>query len=350
MPRVRTANFRGAVDTATPTLEAAQAALEETLARIDEGYETGDLDEETADALDAEALEDYQELLAANLGIDLDYDDEEYEGEYDDADYGDGTDLATFSSGTNLGAAVLELGQSEGYDVVEDLIEDLSAVTGFDPDDLADIITGAATLDDFEDPELAAHTLAQAFSVTADDDNAYDGFMTLAAQEAGYEIADGDDGEGGGDEEGDSVDYSRYRYELERDRKIETLEAQFSAAQQESAISEELMRLTREADLGYNEGWLPPAAYRSIIGEFEMDTDRFAAFSTVCESNQVDPATELYAMSKQLEAFKRCGPFVKFGLSVEEDLSPDEAHALQSASASAMAYAKKVNAQMDLYS
>lgn len=334
----RYAQFRGAA-TAEPAaeidLDQLYQGFEETLARIDEGLESGDIDEDEADELDAQALEDYQALLAEAMGVELE--DEDYDD--DEGDYGDGTDLATFSTSSQLGTAVLELGQSQGYETVEDLVGDLSEATGYDAEDLAALITGQASLDDFEDPELTAHTLAQAFEVTAGDDDAYDGFMNIAAEESGYEIDDSGD---------DEVDYSRYRLDLERDRKIDTLEAQFTAAQEENAISQTLMELTREADLGYEEGWLPPAAYKAIVGEFEMDTDRFAAFSAVCDSNEVDPATELYAMQKQLEVFKRCGPFVKFGATVEEDLSPDEAEALQSVQASAKAYAKAVNAAVDL--
>lgn len=339
------ANFRGAA-TADPealTIEEAAQAFEETLDRIDEGYESGALDDETADALDEEALADYQALLSEQLGIEIDDDEDEDEDEdYDEGDYADGTDLATFSSGTQLGATLLELGQAEGYDTVEDLIEDLSAQTGFDPNDLADVFSGQATMDDFEDPELAAHTLAKAFSLTADDETAYEGFMTIAAGESGYDVEDGDSEE-------DAVDYSRYRLDLERDRRVNHLEAQFSAAQETNAVQSELMELVREADLGcYEERWLPPAAYRAIIGNFEVDSDRFAAFSSVCDENQVDAATELYAMRRQLEAFKRCGPFATFGATVAEDLDPNEAEAIGVMQASAKAYAKTVNASLDL--
>ena len=338
MPR---ANFRGATAAPEITLESAYQAFEETLERIEEGHQAGELDDETADALDEQALADYQAILAEQLGVEIDDEGDE------DADYAYGTDLVTFSSGSQLGATLLELGQTEGYETIEDLVEDLSGVTGFDPDDLADLLTGAATVDDFDDPELAAHTLAQAFSITAEDDNAYENFMDLAASEAGFDV-EGDDGDGEEDGEVDSVDYSRYKLDLERDRRVNHLEAQFSAAQENSILIGRLMELTREADLGFQEGWLPPTAHRAIVGEFSGDGDRFAAFSNVCNENQVDAETELYAMEKQLEVFQRCGPFVKFGASVEEELSPDEAAMLGAAKASAAAYAKQVNANLDI--
>lgn len=330
------ANFRGAtapqeVEQEAPADEA-YLAFQEVLGRIEQGFETGDLSEDEADELEAAALADYQDILADELGIEVD-EDEGYDE--DGADYGSGTDLATFSSGSQLGTAVLELGQEFGYETVEDLIYDLSDATGFDPEDLADLISGAASVEDFEDPELAAHTLATAFPSTAEDDEAYEGFMQLAAQEAGYEV-DENAGE-------DNVDYSRYRLDLERDSRLNRMEAEFAAAQEQTAIQTELYELTREADLGFQEGWLPPTAYKAIIGEFELDTDRFAAFSAVCDSNEVPAETELYAMRKQLEVFRRCGPFVKFGATVEEDLSPDELQEAKAAKASASAYAKRIN-------
>ncbi len=308
-------------------------AFQETLERIQDGFDKGDLSEEEADQLEAQALADYQDILAEELGIEVD--EEEYDDEEGEGDYADGTPLATFSAGTQLGAAVLELGEAEGYDTVEALVDDLSTATGFDPDDLAALISGEITVDDFEDPELAAHTLAQAFSTTASDEDAYDGFMQMAAEEAGYDVDS--------EEEADGVDYSRYRLELDREARLNSLEANFAQAQFESAVQQELMELTREADLGFQEGWLPPAAYKSIIGEFEMDSDRFAAFSSVCTQNEVSPEVELYAMRKQLEAFRRVGPMVQFGRVVQEDLSPDEEQELRQTQSAAKAYASRVN-------
>lgn len=331
------ANFRGA--TASPQVEQeapadeVYSAFQEVLARIEQGFETGELSEEEADALEADALADYQAILAEELGIETDedeYDDEDEE----DGDYAAGTDLATFSSGSQLGAAVLELGEVAGYETVEDLVFDLADVTGFDPEDLADLISGAASVEDFEDPELAAHTLANAFP-QSEDEAIYENLMQLAASEAGYEV-DEDAGD-------DNVDYSRYRLELERDSRLDRMEAEFAAAQEATAVQTELYELTREADLGFQEGWLPPTAYKAIIGEFELDTDRFAAFSTVCDANEVPAEVELYAMRKQLEVFRRCGPFVKFGAVVEEDLSPDELQELKQVKASTNAYAKRIN-------
>ena len=68
---------------------------------------------------------------------------------------------------------------------------------------------------------------------------------------------------------------------------------------------------------------MPPIAAETLIGNFSLDSDRMAAFSTVCARNAVDPATELYAMEKALEIFERM-PAIEFGYYAEDEYSDEE--------------------------
>lgn len=340
--RSRTRRARGGVmatfNTAVPTLEQHVENLdymaEETEANIEEAYDAGELTDEEAAALledlddDIEDrlddLEDAYEAGEIDSEADDEYDDEE--DDYDDDDeeelYSYGTPLATFATAAPpVGQAILAMMEDAGYDSVEDGIEDLwgylEDATGmeFDEEEIVGLITGES----LPDAELA-EVIAVGFDP---DEETFELFAD--AVDSSLSALDGEDGGYEGDDLEEDVDavYSR----------VNDLETQIAEFQTSSVINEELLDLEREARFGMEEGWLPPAAKEIILGDFELDQDRVAAFSQLCVSNQVDPATELYATRKTLEAFKAIGPvWAQFGAMVEEPLTDaeiEEAEALQ---------------------
>ena len=86
-----------------------------------------------------------------------------------------------------------------------------------------------------------------------------------------------------------------------------------------------MARLERKAEVGVNEGWLPPVAKRILLGAFDREDDRVGAFSMACEGNGVDTDTQLFGMNYVLEVFERCGPTGLFSRLADEPLTPREA-------------------------
>lgn len=299
----------------------------QTIANIQQGLDEGELSEEEAEELETNAVADLQERLGEDLG-----DEDEDEDEDEEADYSDGTDLATFAAATDFGTALLELGQAEGYQSVEDLVVDLADHLGVEDEIVLGLITGELTVDDFEDPEMVAHSIAEGFTPTSQDEGVYNQFMSLAFQESETT------------ESPEAAQYSRYL--LQRDQELNSLTAEFQSLQTEQALRDEMADLEREARFGVDNGWLPPVAYSLMFGDFESDRERIAAFSQVCESNGVDMATELYAMQKQLELFQRCGPLVRFGRVVDEPLPEHEQEEVNAVNGQASVYAKSISRQV----
>jgi hypothetical protein len=69
---------------------------------------------------------------------------------------------------------------------------------------------------------------------------------------------------------------------------------------------------------------MTPFAVRSLLkGDFSA-SDRIAAFQyRMCNQNEVDPATQLYAMNTVLEIFDRM-PAMEMGFFAEEVLDEEE--------------------------
>ena len=65
------------------------------------------------------------------------------------------------------------------------------------------------------------------------------------------------------------------------------------------------------------------AKYDLLLGSFEREEDRVAAFSQTAESNNVDLSTQLYAVLFALKADEECGdPRINFSSYVNERVVP----------------------------
>jgi hypothetical protein len=118
------------------------------------------------------------------------------------------------------------------------------------------------------------------------------------------------------------VNYSSYD---PKERRIQELEAKFAQAEAEQEIATRLNDLGRQAQIGFSEGWLPPYVFNEIFGGFETQDEQIAAFSSVCNTNQVDPETELYAIQHTIGMFQRCGGVINFNsMAYQEPLNPLE--------------------------
>jgi hypothetical protein len=311
------AEFATAV--AEPEIESVEEAnelLEEAISNIDESIQTGEISQEDGEILAAQAIAEHRQILEEMLGIELEEEDDEDDEEgYDDetADYSFNRRFAQFSAQAPVAATILQLAEADGYEDVEDLINDISAYTGLDVNDVEGILDGSLVPDE----ELAA-TIADGFNL---DDEDYGIFLQIAE-----EAAAGADPEDDDEDTEAEVNYSRFaRNQNYQDRKIQQLQSQLAEFSEQLQVSDALVELDAQGRRGLEEGWLPPVAYNTILGDFETPNDRFAAFSQVCGEESVSQEVELYSIRKQLEVFEACGPLVQFGAMVEEPITPREA-------------------------
>jgi hypothetical protein len=293
----------------------------DTMTRINELEKEGQLSSEEAEDSRLVTREEYRAALEEMA------DDEEDNDEEEDADYEHGGNLAEFHAGSNFGAALVEVVNE--YENPEDVFVELSERTGYEPEDLLGLVTG----ENFPDDDLATQ-IATALDL---DDESAEVMLGLAALDRGEFVDDYEE-----EEEEDERD-AEYRAAFSAlAQRNKQLEAEFAAAQEERELNDLLIGQQLRAQEGVSEGWLPPAIFRAEFGDFATDSDRVATFSAVCNGNNVDSETEIYAREKMLAAFERMGPIVNFGRIADEELEEyDEDDAVIEAEANR--YAKQLN-------
>ncbi|HEY9657664.1 MAG TPA: hypothetical protein V6C65_04305 [Allocoleopsis sp.] len=298
---------------------------------IDAAEANGLVTADDADALRADLLDEHRARLEELMELDPDTFDEDDDDEDDDEDdddeddeeyYSDGTALATFAAATAtpFAEALLEVGQAVGYGSVEAYAADLADYLGIDDEEAIGLLTG-----DLVPDEEVFDALADGFGL---DDDTYEALSDLAdeAREMVYEEEDAD---------AEDAAYSFYQ-----DRRVSELENQIAEFQTHQAIADRLSALERDIDDCLENAFMPPYAKDLILGNFERESDRVAAFSQVCAANNVDPDIELYAMERIVSTFRRCfegNPIAQFG---SEIMEPITERALNRAT-SVMAQAKR---------
>jgi hypothetical protein len=299
---------------------------EEVLDRIDESLEAGELTEAEAVELVEDLEDEYddrlEEIEAAYEDGEIVSEEESYDDDDEDADYSGGIDLATFAATavSPIAQSILEIAADAGYEDVEELALDMAEALGISDGEAAGLLTG-----EFVPDEEMAGAIAEAFEL---DDESGEIFVGIAEETLDAIESDEDDDD---EEEGEEQGFSRY--EASRISELETQIAEFQAT---SEINSTLLNLERRARLGMENGWLPPVVGEMLFGNFELDEDRVAAFSQVCQGNQVTPETELYSLDKALDVFEQLGPiWAQFGAIVDAPLSQSEVENQQSVNAQA---------------
>ena len=276
----------------------------ETIENLDLNYEEGLIsDEEYAEAR-ANIVAELNERLA-----------EIYET--DEIEYsGNMSTIAEFASAveTRWAAAVLELGQVAGYEDIEEYITDLAEEMGYDPEYLAATITGEIEPDDDDavaiaevmdlPDEYAVDLLASAYEARGED---------LYEELENMEEEDEDEYEEDAEEVDEDVEEVAYAVADLQDRV-----AEFETA---DAIKSVLADIEKEVTIGLQERWLTPILAKHILGEFEYEEDRIAAFSSLADSNKVDLPTQLFGVHFALNLLKEAGteqPFAQFGAMTNE--------------------------------
>jgi len=256
----------------------------------------------------------------------------------------------TIEAGNTFGQAILGLIQegieSGEYTDTDEAIFAIAELTGNELSD-EDIVEMIESEELAVDSELF-DAVASAFNEVIEDENVYNGLL-LTAMEANGEvdldevfeaIAEQDEDDEDEDEEEDeyvpalqAVEYARSgrrtanfsAANVANSNKVNELEDRIANFEAYDEVKDKLSRLTYEADAGVAEGWLPPVARNSIVGNFSRENDMIAEFSKSAVANDVDLATQLFGMEYALEIFKRVGAnFLDFSHQSEMSVDPEE--------------------------
>ena len=301
-------------------------------AQIEEAFNAGELTEQQAIALEVNAIGELRDRLSdenidylcEELGYDpeevanyldaQEYEDDEYEDdededdeddEYEEAIYSRGTKLAQFQSGNAFGYNLQQLLLEDGYKDIESGAAGLSSALGLTGEEAAGLLTG-----DYVPTEEAIALLEEIFELDEGQANALASSAYEAWEEAG--LTEDDDEE---DEEDNEANYRLHQAEAKL--------AEFSTRE---TLRDTLAELDLVAQQGVQEWWLPPAAYRAIMGNDATEQQRIASFSAACNEDGVELGDRLYAMQFAIACFREAGPL--YGNQViEEELSmtPQEA-------------------------
>jgi hypothetical protein len=262
-----------------------------------------------------QAYLDLQERIAAELEID----EEDIYDVVGEAAYSTGDEVAEFSVGSEYGAALLELGEAAGYDDIEEYLIDLSDALECNPDVLLGIIEG-----EIAPTDNLSLALSEVLGLNEATENQ---LLVMGIESRGEDINDYLDTNEELDEEDQEADYATYQ------------NSEFAEFKRNTEIKEALADVAERAYALVEAGKMTPFAVQSLLGNFSAN-ERIAAFSTVCAENEVDPATQLYAMNTVLEIFDRM-PAMEMGFFAEEVLDEEELDEEADLSSIAANYIKK---------
>lgn len=293
----------------------------EVVENYDKMLQLGQIDEDDYEQLVLNARIELQQRIDGELGIEADEDEE--------LEYSNGDEVAEFSVGSMYGQALLELGEAAGYDDVEEWCFDLAEATGYNPNDIFGVITG-----ELEPTDELSLDISDVLGL---DEDTQATLLVHGIEARGEDINDYLDDEDEleeTNEENDDVEYSRVS-------QLENEIAEFKAV---GIIKDELSNIEQKAWSLVEEGRVPPVVIEKLLGNFNTENDRIAAFSAVCNKNQIDSATELYAMNKVLKVLETLPVTANFGYEALQEVTPEEIEQEKSLDEIASNYLKHYNA------
>ncbi|MGL5079506.1 MAG: hypothetical protein ACRDBG_27220, partial [Waterburya sp.] len=306
----------------------------ETIDSLEEAYTNEEISEEELIGLKTQTLAELELALAELRGLTEDDLNEFTEDETEEQKYSMNTNYANFSTASAyLVPAVMDLIDSH-YEDREEAFSDMMEVTGINEKELEGFLTGQLEAS----PEFI-DIISGMFEETATDSDAALGLQLMGAldrgdtteeelEESEYEEDDYEDYEEL-DEEGEVEPETNYSAV---DPRVRELEFKMAEIERNSALKQKLNSIAEFAKQGLEERWLSRAMYDLLLGSFEKDEDRVAAFSQTADANNVDLATQLYAVLFTLKANEECGERINFSSYVQEDVvssnSPDDELAL----------------------
>jgi hypothetical protein len=295
----------------------------ETIDSLEEAYQKEDISEDELIALKTQTLAELEEALAELRGLTEDnlndYEDDNEEKQ----NYSMNNNYANFSTASAyLVPAVMDLIDSH-YEDRDEAFADIMEATEIDEDELNGFLSG-----DLEASPEFIDILNGMFEETATDPEAALGLQLMGALERGdtteEELEEGDeDYEEELEEDEDEEDEPEANYSYV-DPRVQQLEFKMADIERTNALKQKLSDIADFAKEGLKERWLSRAKYDLLLGSFDKDEDRVAAFSQTADANRVDLATQLYAVLFALKADEECGERVNFSAFVKENITPKD--------------------------
>lgn len=231
------------------------------------------------------------------------------------------TNYANFNMNTRFVPALVEQIE-ENYDSIEAGMLDIQDATDITDDEVVGLFTG-----ELVPTAKMVDILNGLFEATSTDDNMALGLQVLAALDRG-DLDESDLYEDGSQEEldpeeddEDTEDEEPVDNKFKKDSqavysaidpRLQELESKIADFELNKELKGRLSEIADFARQGMDEGWLSRAKRDLLLGSFDREDDRVAAFSQTAEQNNVDLATQLYAVQFALEADEACGERVIF--------------------------------------
>lgn len=298
----------------------------ETIDSLEEAYTNEEISEDELIDLKTQTLAELELALAELRGLTKDNLDDFTEDDTEEQNYSMKTNYANFSTASlYLVPAVMEL-IDDHYEDRDEAFSDIMEATQIDEEELEGFLAGSLEAS----PEFI-DILNGMFEETATDPEAALGLQLMGAlergdtteeelEEAEYEDEGEDDEELEDDEDEDEgepeTNYSAV------DPRVQELEFKMADIERTNALKQKLNSIADFAKQGLDERWLSRAKYDLLLGSFDKDEDRVAAFSQTANANKVDLATQLYAVLFSLKADEECGERINFHSYVQEDITP----------------------------
>ena len=321
-----------------------EAVYDSLIENIEEAYEQGLIDDEQANQAVLQADVDLAVRVLIEEGVNPadaeaavlaeleeqmaeEYDDEEYDEAYEaqeayQPEYSaNNQKSAEFNqeAPNDFAAALMEL--LDEYEDPADGLQAIADASGYDPEDVLGLLQGEYVPD-----ESMVDIIASCFETTQEEDM-FIALHLLAAEARGEDLESEEDGEDTAGYYEDEEAEEEYNPEMEaaysRIGELEGTIANFAAEQD---LKTRLDQMIRFADGLLEDGKLSPVQFQGLFGNMPdaLDNEKVAMFSSVCEANKVDAATELYAMNKCLEFAARCGNTLPSGQVVGSDFVSNE--------------------------
>ena len=298
----------------------------ETIDSLEEAYTNEEISEDELIDLKTQTLAELELALAELRGLTKDNLDNFTEDDTEEEqNYSMNNNYANFSTASlYLVPALMELIDNH-YEDRDEAFGDILEATQIDEDELEDFLAGKLEAS----PEFI-DILNGMFEETATDPEAALGLQLMGALERGdtteeeleeADESDEEDDEELEDEDSDEEDEPEANYSAV-DPRVQELEFKMADIERTNALKQKLNSIAEFAKQGLDERWLSRAKYDLLLGSFDKDEDRVAAFSQTANANNVDLATQLYAVLFSLKADEECGERVNFSSYVTEDITP----------------------------
>ena len=317
-----------------------QAIFNNVVKNIEAGLESGELTAEEAEAYHLNALAElnirllmedgYSEEDATTIVLGEEAEDDyEEEATPEQVTYSENDmNLAQFQKENketlnDFAIALAELIEEE-YETPDDGILTIAETTGYEPNDIIELLTGEAVPD-----ETLVDQIATCFDTVIGDEDTFVALHLLGASARGEDVMD----EEADDDDEYEVEGEENGYAPEESQElsaayntIEQLQGRMAQFEAQSHLKDQLDQLVRKAETMVQEFKLMPVEFNMLFGSVPdaLDSEKVAMFSTLCDKQGVSIEVELYAMNKCLELAARRGTIMPSGRVVNEEFSQEE--------------------------